>query len=180
MQRPWTSTAVVLVLVGASAGCGGGSPKATPAPSTTSLSPTASPTPSPTAAFDQSSPVAAYRAYYAAVIKAARTANWRSPDLPATATGKALASIAENLRRLETKGQTLRGTVKINPTPGPVNATSATVYDCQDSSGWLTYDRSGRPVATGSPRNDRVVATVVRESGIWKVSDFTSFDKGGC
>lgn len=151
-------------------------------PSSTTASPSASPSPSPTPTFDQSTPVAAYRAYYAAVIKAARTANFNSPDLPATATGKALRAIAENLRRLSMKGQTLRGTIKINPTLGPVNGSSATVYDCQDGSGWLVYDRTGRPVATGSPRNDRVVALLVREGGVWKVSDIPpdQFIKGGC
>ncbi len=178
----WTRAATTVALAGVLAGCGGGSPEATPVPSRTSSSPPTSPSPSPTPTVDQSSPVAAYRAYYAAVIEAARTANWHAPALAATATGNALAAIAENLRRLEAKGQTLRGTVEINPTPGPVNGNTATVYDCQDSSGWLVYDRDGRPVATGSPRHDRVVATLVRERGVWKVSDIppSLFVKGGC
>lgn len=173
-----TSALALLVLLAA---CGGRAPNASPTTSTPPApSPAATTAPTQTPTRDQSTPVAAYRAYYAAVIAAGHTADWRSPALAATATGKALSAIAENLRRLEMKGHTLRGTVKINPTLGPVNGNTATVYDCQDSSGWLVYDRNGRPVATGLPRNDRVVATLVREGGVWKVSDFPTFTKGGC
>jgi hypothetical protein len=161
------------------AGCGGGSPDAQPTPTASSPSPIPSPTPSPTST-DQSTPVAAYRAYYAAVIEAGRTANWRSPALPATATGEALRTIVERLRRLATNGQTLRGTVRLNPTAEPVTGDTATVEDCQDSSGWLVYNRDGRPAGTGVPRNDRVVATLVRVGNVWKVSDFPTFDQRGC
>lgn len=182
-SRSWTRAGAALALAAAVSGCRAGSPDVTPTPSASSPTPPPSPTPpSPTPTFDQSTPVAAYRAFYAALVAAGRTADWQSLQSTSTATvsGSALRVVVENLRRHATRGETLRGTIMLNPSLERLSGSSATVRDCQDSSGWRIYDRTGRAKGPGTSQRTRVVARLVRTGGIWKVHAFISFDRGAC
>jgi hypothetical protein len=151
--------------------------------------PSASPSPSVTASMtpsavdsgvaERATVEAAYRSYWRVVIDAGRTADWRAPALTEWTTGAALRTLQRRFYALSRNGQTLRGSIRLNPRVVSVTPDKAAVRDCHDSAGLLVYDRNGRPMGTGSPRLDLAQVTLVKVGDQWKVSDI-KIPAGGC
>jgi hypothetical protein len=59
--------------------------------------------------------LAAYRAFWADVVAAGKTADWQSPRLARHATGKVLARVRGQFRALDSQGFVALGTIKVSP-----------------------------------------------------------------
>jgi hypothetical protein len=166
--------ALVLAIMILATGCsgrarnqngGGGSTASTTGPATTA---------------DPSNAVlAAYRAHWADVIEAGKTADWRSPRLDDHATGEVLKTVRANYRRIQADGEVVRGTVRLHPRVVSVQGSTAIIRDCNDVTDFLRYDAK-----TGAPREERktdiaeLEATLRLVNGHWLVSKTTV--KGPC
>jgi hypothetical protein len=132
--------------------------------STSSVGPTT--TADPTLAI-----LAAYRAHWADVIEAGKTADWRSARLDDHATGETLQTVRDNYRKLQSDGEVVRGTVRLHPRVMSVKGSTAIVHDCNDATDFLRYDAK-----TGAPKEQRKTDIVEAEvtlrliNGSWKVS----------
>lgn len=127
-----------------------------PSPAAT-LAPGAEPTQLASAAGEVET---AYRAAWAATIDAGRHPEAEAEQLAVWMSGTQLSTIRRRLHALAVAHRTLRGTVQLRPTVTVVADGTATVRDCQDSSGWLAYDDRGRPLGRGVPRRDLLIATL--------------------
>ena len=140
----------------------------------TQATPSTSQAPTSITAGAKAAVLAAYRAYWADIIAAGKTADWRSPRLDDHATGAALAAVRGHYRALKTLGLVSRGTVKLDPRVAQLRGTTALVEDCTDTSRFLRRDaKTGalreRPATepTGS------VMRLVLVDGTWKVARAT-------
>jgi hypothetical protein len=163
--RRWRCVALALIIVVSAAGCtgrargqddGGGTSASSSGPTTT----------------DQTNAVlAAYRAHWADVIEAGKTADWRSPLLDDHATGEVLKTVRDNYRRIQAEGEVVRGTVRLHPHVVSVRGSTAIIRDCNDVTDFLRYDAK-----TGAPREQRKTdiaqldATLQLINGRWLVS----------
>jgi hypothetical protein len=177
-RRDLASRAIALAILLAACSSGGGTTLPFPSSSQgVSSSPSVTTTdPQPA---DRTAVEAAYRSYWRVVIDVGRTADWRAPVLTEWTTGAALRTLQRRFYALSRNGQTLRGSIELNPTVVSMTPGRAMVRDCQDGAGLLVYDRNGRPMGTGSPRLDLAQVTLVKEGDRWKVSDI-KITAGGC
>lgn len=167
--------AVAALLLGAAlAGCGGGSSRAAPSPTSTRR-PTSS-----TASSRDAQVLAAYRAAWAAFEHAATNANPDDPLLAATMTGPQLEGVKANLLADQRQGIVGRGSFVLHPKIVSISATGAAVVDCVYSTAELVYKATGKPVPPVTPpEHDGVRATLVLSGGRWKVDKQTVTD-GKC
>jgi hypothetical protein len=134
------------------------------ATSTSSVGPTTTTDPRPAI-------LAAYRAHWADVVEAGKTADWRSPRLADHATGETLQTVRDNLRKIRSDGEVVRGTIRLHPRVTSVQGATAILSDCNDATDLLRYD-----ARTGAPKEQRktdiVQATVTLRlvNGAWLVS----------
>jgi hypothetical protein len=168
---------VLLAVILALAACSGNS-NATDATatSTTRQAATATPTSTATTATTKESEaavLAAYRAFWADVVAAAKTADWRSPRLDDHATGKMLDRIRNQLRGLQFQGWVARGTIQVSPRLVGLASKKATVQDCVDTSRFRRYDPNKRQwLDSGGGQPDRQRSTLILDAqGHWKVTD---------
>jgi hypothetical protein len=126
----------------------------------------------PTTTTDPSQAIlAAYRGFWADVIEAGKTADWRSPRLDDHATDRALANVRRDYQRLQANGEVVRGTVRLHPSVVSVQGTTAVVHDCNDATDFLRYDAK-----TGAPKEQRKTDIAEAEvtlrlvNGSWLVS----------
>ena len=172
--RRWCCAALVLAIMMLAAGCtdrarsqgdDGGTSASSTGPTTTA---------DPTNAI-----LAAYRAHWADVIEAGKTADWRSPRLDDHATGEVLKTVRDNYRRIQADGEVVRGTVRLHPRIASIRGSTAIVRDCNDVTDFIRYDAK-----TGAPREERKTDIAELEAllrlvnGRWLVSK--TILKGSC
>jgi hypothetical protein len=132
-----------LVLVALLGGCGGSA--AAPLPEGAGPSAPVSPTAGDTGPDGQV--LAAYLAYWDAVIHAHRVATAADPGLAQHAAGAELTKVRSAVDRNRVQQLSIRGTVKHQPKVAAVSGATAVVNDCYDVSAWKPVSlRNGQPV----------------------------------
>jgi hypothetical protein len=169
--------AVLMVL----AGCSGNADPATSLPEATSTP--ASPSARTSSGQDANGRVlAAYLAYWDAVIHAHRTANPADPVLAKHAAGAELTKVRQTVARNRIQQISIRGTVTHKPAVESVTGSAAVVADCYDISAWDPVNlRTGLPIDAleqGGTGRYRARYTLRAVAGTWVVS--ASSTSGGC
>jgi hypothetical protein len=174
------------------AACSGSGDDERSAATTTTSAPAARPAPSSssstapvdgTAARDAEL-VAAVRAFWDLYLElGARTgpfdATATRDRLATRTTGKELTALYDALQGNAVAGYVVRGTIDIAPTVVSVTGKMARVSDCYDDRTGLYRASDGQRVDTDDPRRHKVLMTLVRSEGAWKVSAIA--DEGlGC
>jgi hypothetical protein len=168
---------VLLAVVFALAGCSGNS-NATDATATSTTRQAATTTPTSTATTatteeSEAAVLAAYRAFWADVVAAGKTADWQSPRLARHATGKVLARVRGQFRALDSQGFVALGTIKVSPRVVRLAGEKATVQDCVDTSRFRRYDPKNKrwlDQLGGQPDGQRSTLTLDGQ-GNWKVAE---------
>lgn len=157
---------------------------AAPLPGTTGRTASSSPGPaSPTAGAPRAQVLAAYLGYWDAVLRAHRTANPAEPELARHAAEPELTKVRQTVSRNKIQNLSLRGTVTHRPSVTVVDASTAQVDDCYDSTGWNPVSlRTGQPIAAvpenGTGRYRARFALRSAGGGRWRV--IRSSELGGC
>ncbi len=157
-------------------------PGSSSAPGPSLHAPSATPTdPRLTAVQDA---LAAYRNMWRAYATASNTGDPQSPDLAKYAAGSALTTLVNGLTNNKSKGLTSKGNPQLAPVQtgfNPADApTTVTVADCLDDSHWLLYKSNGELEDNTPGGRHKVVATVNRINGEWKVIAFAESGVGTC
>jgi hypothetical protein len=168
---------VLLAVVFALAGCSGNS-NATDATATSTTRQAATTTPTSTATTatteeSEAAVLAAYRAFWADVVAAGKTADWQSPRLARHATGKVLARVRGQFRALDSQGFVALGTIKVSPRVVRLAGEKATVQDCVDTSRFRRYDPKNKrwlDQLGGQPDGQRSTLALDGQ-GNWKVAE---------
>jgi hypothetical protein len=141
-------------------------------PSALSTGPTTTPDP-------RNEILAAYRAYWADVIEAGKTADANSPRLDDHATGKAVTTVRDNYRQLRAQGLVDLGMVALHPRVTAIHGDTATIDDCTDVTHFLRHDAATGKAAEPEVRDVRhILVALELVSGRWLVSD--NEPKGQC
>jgi hypothetical protein len=118
-RSPGPPLALLLAIVLTLGACSGDSDaKDAAATSTTGQATTTAPASTSTTATTEDQEAAvltAYRAFWADVVAAGKTADWQSPRLARHATGKVLARVRGQFRALDSQGFVALGTIKVSP-----------------------------------------------------------------
>jgi hypothetical protein len=166
--------AVILVLAAACSGNSDAQDAA--ATSTTGTGATTSSTSTAgtaTTADPEAAVLAAYRAFWADVVAAGKTADWQSPRLARHATGKVLARVRGQFRALDSQGFVALGTIKVSPRVVRLAGKRATVQDCVDTSRFRRFDPKNKrwlDQLGGQPDGQRSTLTLDGQ-GNWKVAE---------
>jgi hypothetical protein len=169
---------LLLAIILALAACSGDSDAKDAAATSTTTGPAATSTSTSTATTatteDQEAAVlAAYRAFWADVVAAGKTADWQSPRLARHATGKVLARVRGQFRALDSQGFVALGTIKVSPRIVRLAGKKATVQDCVDTSRFRRYDPKNKrwlDQLGGQPDGQRSTLTLDGQ-GNWKVAE---------
>jgi hypothetical protein len=115
--------------------------------------------------------LAAYRGYWADVVAASLTADFRSPRLDDHALGQPVTAIRDHLRQLQQAGLVDRGDIGLAPRVVSVDSTTARIQDCQDLTHFLKYDATTGELRD-QPSGNRYLAeaTVTRIGSQWMVT----------
>ncbi len=163
------------------AGCGSGTPPAASHHPTTTTSSTAGPSPSQQAA---SAALTAYRAMWADMVVAARTADYQAPILAGHASGNALALLVHGLAVNRQEGIVTRGRPTMDPqvvsVSPPTNPTQVDIVDCFNDTNWLNYKVSGGLQNNVPGGRHHTTATVTDTAGVWKVTELQVGAAGTC
>ena len=127
----------------------------------------------PSEADTKAAVLAAYRAFWADVVAAGKTADWRSPRLAKHAAGKVLARVRGQFRALDSQGFVALGTIKVSPRVVRLAGEKATVQDCVDTSRFRRYDPKNKrwlDQLGGQPDGQRSTLTLDGQ-GNWKVAE---------
>jgi len=125
--------------------------------------------------------LSAYTAMWGDVQAAGATSNYRDPRLGEHLDGKALLTVSENMAADQAHGIVELGTPVPHPRVITATATAATLADCLDDTGWLTYYAATRTLTDNVPGGHRyVTATVTNEHGTWKVTTLDTRGEGTC
>ena len=174
---------VPLLLSGCSASSS--STGATPAGSTgPSESTSAITSSSPTFASVETRALATYRAMWADMVTAGRTADYESPLLAKHAASQALQLLVSGLYEAHKKNVVIKGEPALNPrvtalTPAD-NPAAATIADCFDDSHWLNYKPNGQLQDDVPGGKHNTTATVGNLDGTWKVTRLQVQGVGTC
>jgi hypothetical protein len=169
---------LLLAIILALAACSGDSDAKDAEATSTTTGPAATSTSTSTATTatteDQEAAVlAAYRAFWADVVAAGKTADWQSPRLARHATGKVLARVRGQFRALDSQGFVALGTIKVSPRIVRLAGKKATVQDCVDTSRFRRYDPKNKrwlDQLGGQPDGQRSTLTLDGQ-GNWKVAE---------
>jgi hypothetical protein len=170
----WVLAVIAILVVAACSGDGGA--QGAEATSTTGQGATSTSTSTARTASteDQTAAVlAAYRAFWADVVAAGKTADWQSPRLARHATGKVLARVRGQFRALDSQGFVALGTIKVSPRVVRLAGEKATVQDCVDTSRFRRYDPKNKrwlDQLGGQPDGQRSTLTLDGQ-GNWKVAE---------
>jgi hypothetical protein len=176
-RSPATCLALLLTFILALGACSGDS-DARDASATSTTGQAATTTPTSTAATattedPEGAVLAAYRAFWADVVAAGKTADWQSPRLARHATGKVLARVRGQFRALDSQGFVALGTIKVSPRVVRLAGEKATVQDCVDTSRFRRYDPKNKrwlDQLGGQPDGQRSTLTL-NGQGNWKVAE---------
>lgn len=171
---------LISVVAGGALALTGCSANAERTPSTPDVSPSIA-QPSPTKAEEAARQqiLTVYAKMRAEQVTAYAAADARGTNVSKYATGKALATIESNLRRLRQGGVVFTGKPKSTTTITKLTLTAspktATVNECWDTSQWTPVDKiTGNGVATdGQPRRYNVTGTVRTTGHVWMVVEIT-------
>lgn len=119
-----------------------------------------------------------------AYASASNTGDVQSAELAKHAAGSALTTLVNGLTSNKSKGLTSKGEPQLAPIQtgfSPAEApTSVTVADCLDDSNWLLYKSNGELEDNTPGGRHKVVATVNKVNGEWKVTAFAESGVGTC
>jgi hypothetical protein len=167
---------IVVAMVGA---CSSGSRSAVPATTTRSVPVLPTPTPTAPATVPGASAVeAGYRAFWGAYLAAADPMNPASPLLPEHATGDELRQVRAAFAGHFAKGEVIRGRLELSPLVESVADVAATVRDCYADLTHVFDAVTGRQKDPSGDRRFQVTATLVLESGAWKVNSISKESEG--
>lgn len=121
---------------------------------------------------------ARYLEFNKVVNESGATSNADDPRLPAFATGAVLKTLRAKLAVRRQAGSHLYGSAVPHVQNVDVSGTSAIVRDCLDNSQTGLMDKAGRKLSVGRARQ-ATMATLVRESGVWKVGAISTIAGGG-
>ena len=170
--------AVTAVIFGLIAGC-----STPPRPKPTPASPSSAPTDPATAT--RQAILTGYAGMWSDLEKDALTSNFQNPTLVHHATGKALLNLDENLAVDSRLGLIGKGHAVLHPLVVSMdpeqNPTSASVADCADLRNFQKYVASTGALESNAPGGMHfVTATLLKENGLWKVSELTINEVGSC
>jgi hypothetical protein len=114
--------------------------------------------------------VAAYRAFWQAYLAAADPMSPEDPRLAEHATGEELAAVRKAFLAAKSAGQVIRGTLNLAPRVVSADASTVVLSDCYDDQTGVYDAASGARKDKENPQRHLVTATVVNESGTWKVA----------
>ena len=176
-RSPGPCLALLLAFILALGACSGDSDaKDAAATSTTGQAETTTPTSTATTTTTEdpeAAVLAAYRAFWADVAAAGKTADWQSPRLARHATGKVLARVRGQFRALDSQGFVALGTIKVSPRIVRLAGKKATIQDCVDTSRFRRYDPKNKrwlDQLGGQPDGQRSTLTLDGQ-GNWKVAE---------
>ena len=151
---------------------GGGGPVSGPSTTSATGSTRSATTRQPAATTNPRAAVlAAYRGFWADVVAASHTADFRSPRLDDHARGQPVSAIRDHLRQLQQAGLVDRGDIGLAPRVVSANSATARIRDCQDLTGFLKYDaKTGELRDQPSGNRYLAEATVTRIGSEWKVT----------
>ncbi|GAA5121039.1 hypothetical protein GCM10025762_41070 [Haloechinothrix salitolerans] len=121
-----------------------------------------------------------------AMARAARTSDWKSPELARYATGNALTTITRSLYADHRSGVVTRGTPENHPrvtsVEPPRNPRTVMISDCGDSTGTSkVHEDTGKPVNDAQGGRRSIAAKVVQQpDGTWRVTRFAVEGVGTC
>jgi hypothetical protein len=145
-----------------------------PAPDPTQSAPTPPLSPPTTVnpqAAARTAALASYRAYWADVVAASHTADWRSPRLDDHARGQPVQAVRNHLLLLKQEGLVARGDMRLAPKVVSLTASTAKVEDCQDITGFLKHDaKTGALRDRPSGNRYLAKATLTRMGEHWLVT----------
>lgn len=130
--------------------------------------------------------VAAYLGMWKDMAAAARTSNWRDPQLGSHAVGTALTNITRGLYADQANGLVTKGKPKNKPrvtsVEPPSNPAKVVITDCGNDSQWRHYRADNGQLANTGPGGRRNINAVVEKQrdGKWKVTDFGIHEVGSC
>jgi hypothetical protein len=163
------------------AACGSGSSPAS-APTTDRPSTSTSTTQGPTGAAGAA--LSAYRAMWADMVIASRTADYQSPLLPQHASGTALSLLVRGLAKNQAQGIVVKGNPRLQPqvtSLSPLESpTEATISDCVDDTHWLDYKTNGELFNSIPGGRHATMAIVMDTYGQWKVTELAVQAVGTC
>jgi hypothetical protein len=163
--------ALLFVATGCTGSDGGGAATAPSATSPPSSAPSGTSRPPATTVDPKTAALAAYRGYWADVVAASKTADFRSSRLDDHAHGQPVSAIRDHLRQLQQAGLIVRGDIGLAPSVVSLTSTTAKVRDCQDLTGFLKHDAKTGALRD-QPSGNRYLAeaTVTRIGSQWKVT----------
>jgi hypothetical protein len=120
----------------------------------------------------------AYQGFWDAYLAAADPMDPAHPDLELYATGASLDRVREAFAEHFAKGEVIRGTVDLAPVIEELDDAIATVRDCYLDQTHVFDSATGEQVDPPGEATFEVVATLVLESGSWKVSTLDKVSDG--
>jgi hypothetical protein len=121
---------------------------------------------------------------WADMVVVARTSDYQSQSLSTHASGDALAVLVHDLAINQQSGFVTKGNLKLDPqvtslTPS-TNPSQATISDCVNDTHWLNYKMSGGLADKTPGALHATTALVIKENGIWKVTELALQAGGTC
>lgn len=155
-------------------------------PGTTASSPVPSSSAASPADEASEAALAAYTGMWDDMVEAAKTSNWKDPNLGRHATKDALRVITGLLYADHKNGVVTKGRPTYDPEVSSVKPKTAPktvlVSDCGDDSRWLKYwKKSGKPVDDEPGGRRQITAEVkLQTDGNWRVTRFAVQGVGTC
>jgi len=142
---------------------------------TTSPTTTVPATPSPTAASPENQLAVAVRAFWNLYLQlGAHTGKFNAADtrerLAQRTTGSELTKLFTVFQGNAAAGLVVKGTVDVAPKVMSIAGTTTLVQDCYDDTTGLYRVNDGQRIDVADPRRHKVLMTLTRASGTWKVS----------
>ncbi len=167
-NRPRTMVGAVAVAIAALTACSSNDGPSTSPPSTETT--IVSTTTSTTTADPGAAAVAGYRAFWQAYLAAADPMAPEDPRLAEHATGQELAAVRKAFLAYKAAGSVIRGSLDLVPKAVSVEGSTVLVRDCYDDQTGVYAVADGSRQDKDNPKRHLVTATVVQESGVWKVA----------
>jgi hypothetical protein len=174
--RPITTVVLVGAITVFATACSSNSSSTTAASSSTVHQASAS-----TSTSTPSSALAAYQAMWKDVTEAINTDAYQASYLGDHLSGKALATITDNMATDKAQGIVAHGAPILHPVVTSALVSSAVISDCMDDRAWLEYYAATDKLVNDIPGGFRATtATVTDQGGTWKVTQISTGVDGTC